>query len=220
MTTITLRDRSDLYALPTFAALNRDSSDQPCVWSNEYHCEFDDNTWSDDWSCGCEDDCSECGKSISPEGQSWIGPEDRLSRAIWETLPEKGMGEEPVEIHVEIEGSEMRLAPGQAVLGQGESGVVVTSGYWPAADAFMRKKLPDLAAGAVVYLMDSGLPDRSWSRFTAGVIDNGNIVQGTRQTLKVDKAEYREFYDAWEAVNGSDHFPVTAIDPEPETPGF
>ncbi|WP_411839864.1 hypothetical protein [Paracoccus sp. ME4] len=220
MTTIILRDRSDLFSIPTFAALNRDSEDQPCVWSNQYHCEDDDNSWSDDWSCGCDDECSECGRDVPPEQQTWIGPEDRLSRAIWETLPERGMSEEPVEIRLEVEGNVIRLAEGQAVLGTGEAAIVVSSGPWPAADDLMREKFPDLAAGARVYLMDGGIPDRSWMRLTAAVIEDRNIVQSTRKTIKLEKDEYRAFCEAWEAKNGTDHHPVIALEPEPDAPGF
>lgn len=220
MTTIILRDRSDLFSLPTFAALNRDSEDQPCVWSNQYHCESDGNSWSDDWSCGCDDECSECGKDVPPESQTWIGPEDRLSRAIWETLPERGMTVEPVEIRLEVDGDVIRLGQGQAVLGMGEAATVVSCGPWPAADDLMRRKFPDLAAGAWVYLMDGGQPDRSWMRLTAAVIDSGDIVGGTRRTIRIEKDEYREFCEAWEAVNGTDHYPVIALEPELDMPGM
>lgn len=33
---------------------------------NYYQCPCG-NTWSDEWSCTCDDECSECGLSISPD---------------------------------------------------------------------------------------------------------------------------------------------------------
>ena len=28
---------------------------------NHYHCQDCNTAWSDEWSCGCDDDCPECG---------------------------------------------------------------------------------------------------------------------------------------------------------------
>lgn len=33
---------------------------------NSYHCVACDHTWTDIWTCGCDDECSRCGRDISP----------------------------------------------------------------------------------------------------------------------------------------------------------
>jgi hypothetical protein len=34
---------------------------------NSYHCDDCDVSWTDEWSCGCDDECPECGAAIAPE---------------------------------------------------------------------------------------------------------------------------------------------------------
>ncbi|UGY23795.1 MULTISPECIES: hypothetical protein [Bradyrhizobium] len=34
---------------------------------NSYHCDACDVSWEDQHSCGCDDECPECGTAISPE---------------------------------------------------------------------------------------------------------------------------------------------------------
>lgn len=36
-------------------------------YTNHYHCEDCDESWSDEWCCTCDDDCPTCGDAISPE---------------------------------------------------------------------------------------------------------------------------------------------------------
>lgn len=93
--TVTPRTRADLMQHPAFADLGTDTDGNPCVWMNEYSCQSctsEQIDWTDDWSCGCDDDCPKCGKSHSPNDQTWLpncdifGPE----KLLWQSLPEKG----------------------------------------------------------------------------------------------------------------------------------
>lgn len=34
---------------------------------NHYHCDDCGVSWSDEWSCACDDECPECGKAYTPE---------------------------------------------------------------------------------------------------------------------------------------------------------
>jgi hypothetical protein len=43
---------------------------------NEYHCTACGVSWDDVWSCGCDDDCPECGVSLSPVQSTEIPDED------------------------------------------------------------------------------------------------------------------------------------------------
>jgi transcription initiation factor IIE alpha subunit len=40
---------------------------------NHYHCEECDISWSDDWTCACDDDCPRCGCSYTPHQTEDIG---------------------------------------------------------------------------------------------------------------------------------------------------
>lgn len=33
---------------------------------NYYNCDSCDTEWTDEWSCGCDDECPSCGLSMSP----------------------------------------------------------------------------------------------------------------------------------------------------------
>lgn len=198
MDTIILRTRADLFRLPAFAGLLKDSEGQPCVWENSYSCEYDGNAWSDSWSCQCDDECGRCGKGMSPVGSDWIGPDDRMSRGLWETLPDKGIG--LAEIPVIVEGDRVTLAEGWIVIGR-DAPTVLRAGPWPAADAWMRARVPGLAEGAIVYEIDTGEPGDGWSRFEAGVVENNEVVPGTLVSLRVEKAAFAAFYEAWERDN-------------------
>lgn len=35
-------------------------------FANHYHCRDCDMSWNDEWSCACDDECPNCGVSISP----------------------------------------------------------------------------------------------------------------------------------------------------------
>lgn len=50
---------------------------EPCcqpVFLNTYHCDACDVSWTDEWSCGCDDECPQCGADISPEESEELGP--------------------------------------------------------------------------------------------------------------------------------------------------
>jgi len=36
------------------------------MFTNEYHCAECDAEWTDQWTCGCDDECPVCGCDISP----------------------------------------------------------------------------------------------------------------------------------------------------------
>lgn len=39
---------------------------------NAYHCEACDVSWTDEWSCGCDDECPTCGAAIEAESSTEI----------------------------------------------------------------------------------------------------------------------------------------------------
>lgn len=78
------RTRADLFALPEFANLSADSSGEPCIWRNQYHCDECDTEWSDEWSCQCDDDCSGCGHSLAPVESIPLIPQHLLP--LWESM--------------------------------------------------------------------------------------------------------------------------------------
>ena len=93
MNDIAIKTRADLLKHPLFANLYRDTSGNPCVWMNSYCCQActsEQVDWCDEWSCQCDDECPNCGASVSPVGSDWIGPDDPIARALWELLPEAG----------------------------------------------------------------------------------------------------------------------------------
>lgn len=81
--------RSDLAAHPEFSHLSLDSSGIPCVWLNTYECDngHEPESWSEAWSCCCDDECPVCGTDMSPVS-TWIGPESGDARDLWEDLPD------------------------------------------------------------------------------------------------------------------------------------
>jgi hypothetical protein len=85
---MTIATRADLARyFPAFAALDADTSGNPSVWCNNYTCECGES-WSDEWSCQCDDECAKCGSSMNPHDSEWIGPEDLDLMKLWEALPE------------------------------------------------------------------------------------------------------------------------------------
>ncbi|WP_333827264.1 hypothetical protein [Pararhodobacter sp.] len=98
-----IRTRADLMAMEDFYGLEVDTSGNPCVWKNHYvheECTAIDvaageapPSWTDTWSCQCDDECPECGQSVSPHESLWLGPQDPHLRELWEGLPEKEMPE-------------------------------------------------------------------------------------------------------------------------------
>ena len=51
---------------------------------NRYYCPDCKISWSDTWSCGCEDECSGCGKDYTPKSSVFrlYHPRVRKSRAV------------------------------------------------------------------------------------------------------------------------------------------
>lgn len=96
--TVTPRTRADLMQHPAFADLGSDTDGNPCVWLNSYTCQSctsEQIDWFDDWTCGCDDDCPNCGESHSPHDQQWLAncdPHDDVGR-LWESLPDAGSPE-------------------------------------------------------------------------------------------------------------------------------
>ena len=73
----------------TFGKLAVDTTGNPCVWENAYICRGCDEVWTDTWSWQCDDECPECGTSVSPETSDWIGPTDAASLTAWEEMADK-----------------------------------------------------------------------------------------------------------------------------------
>lgn len=101
--TVTPTTRADLMAHPAFASLNTDTDGNPCVWRLEYECEHvgtsaeEPVTWTQDWSCLCDDTCAVCGASVEPVGADWLpvcekwtesGVPDDSAYRLWRDLPE------------------------------------------------------------------------------------------------------------------------------------
>ena len=78
------RNRADLFGYPIWAllGLDADPAGNPCVWLNHY--EDGDRTWSDTWSCQCDDD------GVSPTSSEWLGPASANEYIRWDNLPEAG----------------------------------------------------------------------------------------------------------------------------------
>ena len=49
-----------------------DSDGEPCRYINHYHCEECDVSWTDQWSCACDDECPECGHAIEVEHYEYV----------------------------------------------------------------------------------------------------------------------------------------------------
>ena len=64
--------------------IDHDTSGEPIVWRNQYHCEACDKHWEDEWTCQCDDECAQCGTALSPVDSIWIGPDEAEAREMWE----------------------------------------------------------------------------------------------------------------------------------------
>lgn len=80
-------NRADLFNHPDFCQLTADSSGNPCVFRNHYECECGES-WDDEWSCCCDDECAACGCDCSPDSD-WIGPDEIELQVLWQHLPEQ-----------------------------------------------------------------------------------------------------------------------------------
>lgn len=47
--------------------LDTDTDGEPCRYLNRYTCDACEESWEDQWSCGCDDECPKCGRDISPD---------------------------------------------------------------------------------------------------------------------------------------------------------
>lgn len=75
-----------------FAGMAADTSGNPCVWLNRYQCQCG-ASWSDSWSCQCDDECGNCHRDISPHASEWVGSPSPIAKQLWELLPEAGDGD-------------------------------------------------------------------------------------------------------------------------------
>lgn len=82
----TIRSRQDMVKLPAIAELGTDSVGLPLALSNAYVCPDCGNSWTDEWSCAVDDECSACGASSSPQNSDYRIPESY--EALFELLPE------------------------------------------------------------------------------------------------------------------------------------
>lgn len=193
----TLVTRADLMWLPGFCDLPSDSSGQPSPWLNEYVCDDDGISWDMQWSCQCDDECAECGSCLSPVWSDWVGPTDRIGRALWTTLPEKGSAATAgIAIDVIVDGENLRLADGWIVLGD-DVPEIRRCGPWPDFDAFMREKVSDLDRDATVYLVDGGKPESGDVLLKAAKIEGNRPVPGSCKTVRTTKSELARFCEKW-----------------------
>jgi hypothetical protein len=82
------RTRADLFTLPEWQYLEKDSCGNPLVWENHYCCPQCNYTWTSDWSCQCNDECPTCNIEIEPEQSLWIGPDDPKQISLWDMTPD------------------------------------------------------------------------------------------------------------------------------------
>jgi hypothetical protein len=75
------RTRADLMLREAWRGMETDTSGNPCVWLN-FYADEENRTWTDTWSCQCDDDGS------APYHSDWIGPQDEAEIILWENLPD------------------------------------------------------------------------------------------------------------------------------------
>lgn len=110
--------RAELAKIKDFTLNGVDSDGVPIVWMNTYYCESCELTWSDSWSCQCDDQCPDCGKSITPESSIWIGPESEALKSLWAAT-------------ALLEGTSVGDAKGRPALDQRELATVLAAlRYW------------------------------------------------------------------------------------------
>lgn len=47
--------------------LSRDDDGAPLRYLSTFRCDDCGETWTDQWSCACDDECPSCGKDFSPD---------------------------------------------------------------------------------------------------------------------------------------------------------
>lgn len=72
-----------------------DCDGQPHTMNVHYHCPACDVSWSSSWSCACDDDCPDCGRSIEAKDWDWLDPK------TGDVVPEA-----PAEFHDQFETGE------------------------------------------------------------------------------------------------------------------
>lgn len=80
-------NRAHLHTRPGWRDLSRDTSGNPCVWLNEYHCDCG-HEWESEHSCQCDDRCPRCDTAVSTKGSVWLAPIDAFELELWSNLPE------------------------------------------------------------------------------------------------------------------------------------
>jgi hypothetical protein len=48
---------------------------------NHYFCDRCDEGWTDEWFCGCDDECPSCGKDFTPENSEELLSDEEQLRA-------------------------------------------------------------------------------------------------------------------------------------------
>lgn len=69
---------------------------------------------------------------------------------------------------------------------------------WPNFTAAMRRLVPDMAEGAVVYEVDAFGLDAPNTQLTAGVLKDGELISETIETRIVSKEWLRSFVEEWQ----------------------
>jgi hypothetical protein len=49
-----------------------DTDDEPCRIVNHYECQACHETWTDQWSCACNDRCPSCNREIEPHESTYL----------------------------------------------------------------------------------------------------------------------------------------------------
>ena len=85
-----LQDRSDLRALPDFAACSYDVDGNPKVWGVVVQCSSCDNEWSYEMASvdRAVTDCQVCGSAgiLDEDTLAWIGPRSDILQTLWERM--------------------------------------------------------------------------------------------------------------------------------------
>lgn len=173
--TVTPRTRADLMKHPAFADLGTDTEGNPCVWQNEYSCQSctsEQIDWADEWSCGCDDECPKCGKSHSPNDQTWLpncdifGPE----KLLWQALPEKGDKEGEAAYLAKLES----IAQIETVGPEGQrivQPVRASGGVWLGDDTLQHRRETATILAALRYW-------QRWEGFLTGCAENAIATDG------------------------------------------
>lgn len=81
-------DRAGLAGLPILLNYPQDTDGRPTIVIKTHECSDCDNTWSDSWSCACDDECGVCGSSVPAEAAHIDNSLPNWVHALWDLLPE------------------------------------------------------------------------------------------------------------------------------------